>query len=249
MNFIFWASLTERLFVLDDKANGSAHTQPSARAIENCAASVNAFRGSDHIDPRDSAIPLVEQQPVKLVRTAYWFAVRLHNYGWSIERIECTKRRGICAVEVDITAPDARLRTFRNSGHDARGTLPQVFVDTIQRLGASAEATGIDIFLELIGPLINSPYQAALTLSYRLIDDGWKLLSIRTDLAAGGILAESPGGQLIIFPASSKADSEQVRALINALGALSDSGAEALRRCVAWRQQQAPNTTPNAEHS
>lgn len=72
------------------------------------------IRGLDHIEPLTADIPGVRRQPAEVVRVAYWYGVRLHNYGWRLRSVRyLALGRDWCSAEVALETPTHRATVYR----------------------------------------------------------------------------------------------------------------------------------------
>jgi hypothetical protein len=83
--------------------------------------------------------------------------------------------------------------------------------------------------------------KAAYWFAATLTDDyGWKLFEIGSDAAAGGFIADIPGGTMAIYPASAiypvsmAGDRTAASALARLLGSMSAQDAEIVAALVQW---------------
>lgn len=125
--------------------------------------SVNRFRGSDHVEPREDLIPVPRRDPVTgeqiqpepYVRIAYWFGVRMHNYGWQLRSFTYVVGADHNPVAT-VTAldPSGVAQTYRTAGavNDPLD-LPHVFATAIRAVGIIDGHAAVRELRDLLAPL------------------------------------------------------------------------------------------------
>ncbi|SKZ03219.1 Uncharacterised protein [Mycobacteroides abscessus subsp. bolletii] len=125
--------------------------------------SANRFRGVDHVEPRQDLIPVSRRDPVTgeqvqpepYVRIAYWFGVRMHNYGWQLRSFTYVVGADHNPVAtVAALDPSGVVQTYRTAGtvNDPLD-LPHVFAAAIRAVGVIDGHAAVRELRDLLAPL------------------------------------------------------------------------------------------------
>lgn len=226
------------------------------------------LKGANHTEPILADIPGARRQPDATIRRAYWYAVRLHNYGWTLRSIEY-RSKGISAqAEAVIENPCHRLITYQ-AGHQQRTAteLPEVFTMAVCAVGMTKGQNGIRDLRTQLRPLLQTPvhcpvehhartradlFRIARQAGQRLIEDyRWTLSGLGSEVAGGGFIADIPGDVLAIYPAGMAGDGTAAADLAHAIGNLDNHQLDALVQHLNWYQHavQLRTQTPGQERA
>lgn len=197
---------------------------------------IEMFKGNDHIEPQLADIPGVRRQPSDAIRRAYWYGLRLHNYGWLVHSLECTCQGVTSAAEVVLETPSHRVITCRSDSRtNIARELPDMFALAVRLVAIDAGTRGIrrlrtrlrSLLTEHRRPVLQSawlhvsPLQLARQAAYELIDHHhWTLSGFGSALAQGGFIADIPEDTVAVYPAGMAPDGTPAGALAHALGCI-----------------------------
>ncbi|MDV7193349.1 hypothetical protein [Mycolicibacterium fortuitum] len=220
------------------------------------------IRGLDHTEPLTADIPGVRRQPAEVVRVAYWYGVRLHNYGWRLRSIRyLALGRDWCSAEVALETPTHRATAYRADKTTTATDLPGMFAAAVREVGISGGQRAMDRLLERLDPMLGEHLDPAVRhiwlhysadqivwwAAHQLIDEnGWLLSEFGSDIARGGFIAAIPGDTIAVYPAGMADDGTYAGALARAIGRLSaDQVAFVGHQLGAYQQQirQAPTAS------
>ncbi|TKV35300.1 hypothetical protein [Mycobacteroides abscessus] len=191
------------------------------------------IKGNDHIEPQFTDIPGVRRQPSDAIRKAYWYGLRLHNYGWLVHSLECTSKGATSTAEVVLETPSHRVIICRSDGRtNIAQELPDMFALAVRLVAIDAGTRGIRTLRTQLRSLLTehrrpghpswlhvSPLQLARQAAYELIDQHhWTLSGFGSALAQGGFIADIPGDTVAVYPAGMAPDGTPAGALAHALG-------------------------------
>lgn len=140
-------------------------------------ASANSFRGADHVEPRGDQIPAPRTDPVTgeqiqpepYVRVAYWFGVRMHNYGWQLRSFTYVVGADHNSVATVVAQdPSGVVQTYRTAGavNDPLD-LPHVFAAAVRAVGIIDGHAGVRELRALLAPLIQAQPSRHWSADYR----------------------------------------------------------------------------------
>lgn len=212
------------------------------------------IKGTDHIEPQLADIPGLRRQPNDGVRRAYWYGVRLHNYGWLLRSIECISEGPGCSVEVVLETPTHRATTYRaDRGTKVATELPEIFALSVRSVAIEGGERAVNQLRMQLRSLLgaykrsvvhhaslhHSSFQIARAAAYELIDEHrWVLSGIGTDIAGGGFIADIPADTIAVYPAGMAGDGTAAGALAHAIGNLADDQVAVLANQISGYQQQ-----------
>ncbi|SHU29303.1 Uncharacterised protein [Mycobacteroides abscessus subsp. abscessus] len=221
------------------------------------------IKGIDHIEPQLADIPGVRRQPNDAIRKAYWYGVRLHNYGWLLRSIECSAEGSASVAEVVLETPSHRVITCRaDSCTNIAEELPDMFALAVRFVAISTGERGMrELRTRLRSQLFEhrrltlahaslhfSPLQLARQAAYELIDEHrWILSGFGTAMAQGGFIADIPEDTIAVYPAGMAGDGTPAGALAHAIGNLAADQLAVLTEQINAYQQQVQQIRDNQE--
>lgn len=231
------------------------------------------IKGSDHIEPQLADIPGLRRQPSDAIRQAYWYGVRLHNYGWLLQSVECVCAGFACSicdgpnctVEVVLETPTHRATTYRADHRTKMATeLPEIFAMAVRSVAVAGGERAVKELRKQLRALLGEykrpalhhasvhhrPFQIARSAAYELIDEHrWVLSGIGSEIAGGGFIADIPGDTIAVYPAGMAGDGTLAGALAHAIGNLAADQIALLANQIGAYQQQVEQFRASAQPS
>lgn len=212
------------------------------------------IKGTDHIEPQLADIPGLRRQPSDSIRQAYWYGVRLHNYGWLLRSIECLTDTPTCTVEVVLQTPTHRATVYRADRTTKVATeLPEMFALSVRSVAIDGGERAVAELRRQLRPLLtehrrpalhhaslhHSHLQIARAAAYALIDEHrWILSGVGSEIAGGGFIADIPADTIAVYPAGMAGDGTPAGALAHAIGNLAADQIAMLANEISTYQQQ-----------